>query len=538
MNITLKTRLGLVIGLLALISMVVGLLGLNSISRSNDDLQQVYQNRTVALEKISRIDRLLIANRLALSEALQDPDAEKTASHTALIAKNAAEITQAWNEYMGSSLLPDERKLAENFASHRARMVQDGLFPAAAALRAGELAQAVQLQQQFQKLVPAVRNSIDALRKLQVDEAGLAYEAAQQRYINIRNLITAVIVAGAVAATLLGFLLVRSIYAQLGGEPQYAAQIVRRIAGGDLSGSVTTRKGDRSSLLVAMQDMQQNLAKTVGDIRHATDTIAAASGQIASGNIDLSARTEQQASSLEETASSMEELTATVKQNAEHAQQANRLAVSASDIAVHGNTVVAQVVTTMDSISASAGRIGDIIGVINGIAFQTNILALNAAVEAARVGEQGRGFAVVATEVRSLAQRSAEAAKEIKSLIDDSLEKVGAGAALVDQAGSTMSEIVASIGQVTDIMGEITIASREQTAGIEQVNQAIGQMDQVTQQNVALVEEAAAAAGSLQDQACNLVQVVSVFKLEAAQPQRAVLPHIRDIPVNALPLLT
>ncbi|CAL61814.1 putative methyl-accepting chemotaxis protein I (MCP-I) (Serine chemoreceptor protein) Tsr-like [Herminiimonas arsenicoxydans] len=538
MNITLKTRLGLVIGLLALISMAVGLLGLNGIGRSNGDLQQVYQHRTVALEKISRIDRLLLANRLALSEALHDPDAEKTASHTALIAKNAAEITQAWNEYMDGSLLPDERRLAENFASHRARMVQDGLFPAAAALQKGQVVEAMQLQQQFQKLVPAVRNSIDALRKLQVDEAGLAYEAAQQRYLTIRNVIATVLGAGAVAATLLGFLLVRSVYAQLGGEPQYAAQIVRRIAGGDLSATIITRKGDRNSLLAAMQDMQQNLAKTVGDIRRASDTIATASGQIAAGNIDLSARTEQQASSLEETASSMEELTATVKQNAGHAQQANQLAVSASDIAVQGNTVVAQVVTTMDSISASAGRIGDIIGVINGIAFQTNILALNAAVEAARVGEQGRGFAVVATEVRSLAQRSAEAAKEIKSLIDDSLEKVGAGATLVDQAGSTMNEIVASIGQVTDIMGEITTASREQTAGIEQVNQAIGQMDRVTQQNAALVEEAAAAAGSLQEQACSLVQVVSVFKLEQAQSHRTALPHMLDMPVHTLARLT
>lgn len=254
---------------------------------------------------------------------------------------------------------------------------------------------------------------------------------------------------------------------------------------------------------------------TVSEVRTGTDAMATASGQIASGNQDLSSRTEQQASSLEETASSMEELTSTVKQNADNARQANVLAVSASEVAVKGGAVVSQVVDTMSSINASSKKIVDIIGVIDGIAFQTNILALNAAVEAARAGEQGRGFAVVASEVRSLAQRSASAAKEIKTLIGDSVDKVNIGTSLVDQAGSTMNEIVESIKRVTDIMGEITAASQEQTSGIEQINQAIMQMDNVTQQNAALVEEAAAAAESLQDQAGNLTQVVSVFKLDA-----------------------
>jgi methyl-accepting chemotaxis protein len=293
--------------------------------------------------------------------------------------------------------------------------------------------------------------------------------------------------------------------------------IVGRIAAGDLTVAVDTKAGDQSSLLFAMKAMRDSLVNIVSQVRTGTDTIDTASGQIASGNLDLSSRTEQQASSLEETASSMEELTSTVKQNADNARQANQLAISASEVAVKGGAVVSQVVDTMGSINASSKKIVDIIGVIDGIAFQTNILALNAAVEAARAGEQGRGFAVVASEVRNLAQRSAAAAKEIKTLIGDSVEKVDIGAKLVDQAGSTMQAIVNSIRSVTDIMSEITAASQEQISGIEQINQAIMQMDEVTQQNASLVEEAAAAAASLQEQAGNLAQVVSVFKITAAR---------------------
>jgi methyl-accepting chemotaxis protein len=280
--------------------------------------------------------------------------------------------------------------------------------------------------------------------------------------------------------------------------------------------------------------MNDSLGRIVGEVRSGTDTIATASSQIAAGNLDLSSRTEQQASSLEETASSMEALTSTVKQNADNARQANQLAGSASEIALKGGVVVAQVVATMDSINASSKKIVDIIGVIDGIAFQTNILALNAAVEAARAGEQGRGFAVVASEVRNLAQRSAAAAKEIKGLIGDSVEKVDAGAKLVDQAGTTMGEIVESVKRVTDIMGEITAASQEQTSGIEQINQAISQMDQVTQQNASLVEEAAAAAESLQDQAGNLARVVSVFKLDGNHTGGATRPSAAEQPASSM----
>ena len=312
-------------------------------------------------------------------------------------------------------------------------------------------------------------------------------------------------------------LIIRSIERSIGGDPEYAKAVANGISHGDLTTYISVQAGDTSSMLHSMQVMQTQLSATVLGIQKSTSTISTASSEIAAGNLDLSSRTEQQASSLGETAASMEQLTATVKQNAENAQQANVLTASASAIAVRGGEVVAQVVGTMDSINASSRKIVDIISVIDGIAFQTNILALNAAVEAARAGEQGRGFAVVAAEVRNLAQRSAAAAKEIKGLINDSVKTVSAGSTLVATAGQTMTEIVESVKRVTEIMGEITAASREQGAGIEQVNQAIAQMDQVTQQNAALVEEAAAAAESLQDQAAQLLKVVAVFKTGADQ---------------------
>ena len=299
-----------------------------------------------------------------------------------------------------------------------------------------------------------------------------------------------------------------------------ALELAETAAAGDLRSTITsTSKDETGQLLQALCGMNSSLTKIVAEVRHSTNTISDASKEIARGNLDLSARTEEQASSLEETASAMEQLTSTVKQNADNAKQANGLAVTASEVALKGGAVVSQVVETMGSINESSKKIVDIISVIDGIAFQTNILALNAAVEAARAGEQGRGFAVVAAEVRNLAQRSAAAAKEIKALIGDSVEKVGAGAKLVDQAGATMDDIVASVKRVSDIIAEISIASAEQTTGIEQINIAIMQMDQVTQRNAALVEEAAAAADAMQHQGTVLVDTVSVFKIsdEAAR---------------------
>ncbi|RQO33532.1 methyl-accepting chemotaxis protein [Herminiimonas sp. KBW02] len=360
----------------------------------------------------------------------------------------------------------------------------------------------------------------EMLTELSKQKEANAQIASAQSTVSYESALTMMLVlvgCSVIAGISLGLLITRNINKQLGGEPGYAAEIASRIADGDLTGNIQLKGNDKSSLLFAMKTMRDSLVSIVGNVRIGTDTIATASSQIATGNLDLSSRTEEQASSLEETASSMEELTSTVRQNVENARQANQMAMSAADVASKGGVVVAQVVETMGAIDASAKKIVDIIGVIDGIAFQTNILALNAAVEAARAGEQGRGFAVVASEVRSLAHRSASAAKEIKQLIGDSVEKVDAGGKLVAEAGATMDEVVGSVRKVTDVMSEIMAASQEQSAGIEQVNQAIGQMDQVTQQNAALVEEAAAAAESLQDQAANLAQIVSVFRLEAGQ---------------------
>src|SRR3569833_2472850 len=354
--------------------------------------------------------------------------------------------------------------------------------------------------------------------------------AFSQRMLTITLVL--VVLALAVASAIV-FWLVRHIMKQLGGEPVYAVEIARAISSGDFSKSVTLEKGDTSSLLFAINAMRENLVTIVGQVRHGTETIAVASREIASGNADLSSRTESQASSLEEAASSMEELPSTVKQNAENARQANQLVVSTADVAAKGGAVVGQVVDTMASIKDSSRKISDIIGVIDGIAFQTNILALNSAVEAARANEQGRGFAVVASEVRNLAQRSTTAAKEIKTLIDASVKNVEAGGELVGHAGTTMDEVVASVRRVTDIVGEITAASQEQSAGIKQMNQTIIQMNNVTQQNTSLEEEAAAATESLQDQAASLAKLVSTFKLDQAAPAPA--PALASKPAQERP---
>jgi methyl-accepting chemotaxis protein len=316
------------------------------------------------------------------------------------------------------------------------------------------------------------------------------------------------------ALTALVLLTVRNVEKSLGGDPEYAVAVARRIAAGDLSTEVTVHAGDEHSLMAAMQSMRAALAGIVGQVRAGTDLIATASSQIASGNVDLSSRTEEQASSLEETAASMEELTSAVRLSTENARQASGLAEAASNVAGRGGVMVARVVETMASINDSSSKIVDIIAVIDGIAFQTNILALNAAVEAARAGEQGRGFAVVASEVRNLAQRSAAAAREIKALIGDSVSRTSEGARLVQEAGTTMQEIVSSVHRVNAIIGEISSAAQEQGHSIEHVNRAIAAMDETTQQNAALVEEAAAASESMHEQAARLAHLVSVFKLE------------------------
>ena len=371
--------------------------------------------------------------------------------------------------------------------------------------------------------IDEVTNAVDALTKFNFNGGKTAAEHAAAVYARAKLVVLALLGTALLFGGLFAYGITRKLLGQLGGEPRAAAAVALAVAGGNLTTQIQLKPGDTDSLMAQLDAMQRGLADTVASVRRGSENVVTASREIASGNADLSQRTEEQASSLEETASSMEELTSTVKQNAENARQANQLAVGASDVAVRGGEVVKQVVGTMNGISDSSKKIADIIGVIDGIAFQTNILALNAAVEAARAGEQGRGFAVVATEVRNLAQRSAAAAKEIKGLITDSVTRVDAGTQLVDEAGRTMDEIVSSVKRVTDIVAEISAASQEQSSGIEQVNQAITQMDEVTQQNAALVEEAAAAAESMQEQAQNLTQAVSVFKLAQSDGSTVVL---------------
>ena len=358
-----------------------------------------------------------------------------------------------------------------------------------------------------QQAYSAALNAIIEQQLKRVDTSG---QDSRSAYAFARNLMLGLAAVALLLTLFISVTITRSIVQPL----RAAITIARRVADGDLTAEIAVRSTDETgALMQSLKDMNDSLISTIKQLRQGSDTIAVAAREIASGNADLSSRTESQASSLEQTASSMEELTATVRQNADNARQANQLVISASDFALKGGGVVGQVVDTMSSIKQSSSKIVDIIGVIDGIAFQTNILALNAAVEAARAGEQGRGFAVVASEVRNLAQRSASAAREIKILIADSVSKVDTGSKLVDEAGQTMHQIVSSVKHVADIMAEITTASQEQSAGITEVNQAVSQMDEMTQQNSALVEQAAAAAESLQDQALALTRAVAIFRL-------------------------
>lgn len=514
-----RTRLIAGFSLLVILLLIITGIGLSRMAQIEARLNEIVHENAVegklaTIMRVTVYDRMIAVRNLALltEPALMQPEVERLKVQGETYADAERKLNKMFADLAGTT--PEEKSLMIKI-----KELETSALPFLAK------ATALGLENKKDEAIPVLMNELRPVQKLWMTKLGeliaveekLNVEAATTsaaEYASARSLMIIVSALAVVSGIAVAILITRSLVKQLGGEPAYAAQVADQIAAGNLTTEVVLKPNDRSSLLYAMRQMRDNLSGIVGQVRVGTDTIATASSQIASGNLDLSSRTEQQASSLEETASSMEELTSTVKQNADNARQANALAESASEVAVRGGSVVSQVVTTMGSINESAKKIVDIIGVIDGIAFQTNILALNAAVEAARAGEQGRGFAVVAAEVRNLAQRSAAAAKEIKTLIGDSVDKVDTGSKLVDQAGHTMEEIVASVKRVTDIMGEIMAASQEQTAGIEQINQAIAQMDEVTQQNAALVEEAAAAAQSLQDQAGNLSQVVSVFQVE------------------------
>lgn len=506
------------------------------------------QRRFVAAVSVNSLESRLVVemNETVMERAISlrnlmlqggADDIEKEAAYIKVQTKNYINAEQKLRQMLeGGTAISSEEKIALTRIRSQAD-IADKLTEQAVDLglrrEAYELAQF--LKEQYlpaQKKWQAELSALDTLERHLVEEAARQSNAA---YDKARWLMLILSAVGIVTALLTAVSLTRNLLRNLGGEPHYAVAIAGQIANGDLAVQIDTKPGDKDSLLMAMKIMRDKLAAIVAQVRTGAGSISSASTEIAQGNLNLSARTEQQAGSLEETASSMEQLNSAVKQNTDSARQANALAVTASDVAVQGGSIVSQVVKTMESINTSSQKVVDIISVIDGIAFQTNILALNAAVEAARAGEQGRGFAVVASEVRNLAQRSASAAKEIKVLIGDSVSKVEDGSRLVERAGVTMTDIVNSIRRVTDVMSEITDASVEQSSGIEQVNNAIIQIDDMTQQNAALVEQAAAAAKELQDQANGLTRLVSVFKLDneaIAAPQEM----LRTVDITPSPL--
>jgi methyl-accepting chemotaxis protein len=518
-NIRIASRLGLGFGIVLLLLAAITGLGLSRMADINQAVEEITQIHNPA-NKLAADMRLLV-NRTGASIrdiVLQSTEADIKATSEALKSRRAAYDTdeQKLQKMFDSNAMttPKEKELFAKIKELRGKATP--LMDTVAELglqNKDEEATRVLMKE----AIPAQRAWLDAAGELADFEGTLndaAAASAEQAYITARTFVLALSALALILGIVAALLITRSIVVPITS----AMKLAQTVASGDLSSHiVVTGRDETGQLLAAMKDMQDSLIKVVSSVRIGSESVATASSEIAQGNNDLSQRTEEQASALEETAASMEELSSTVKQNADNARQANQLAQNASSVASKGGEVVAQVVDTMKGINESSRKISDIISVIDGIAFQTNILALNAAVEAARAGEQGRGFAVVASEVRSLAGRSADAAKEIKTLINNSVERVEQGTALVDQAGTTMTEVVTSIKRVTDIMGEISAASHEQSQGVSQVGEAVTQMDQATQQNAALVEEMAAAASSLRSQAQELVSTVAVFKLEAGQ---------------------
>ena len=528
-KLTISTRLTLLIGLMGLLLVLIGGIGLYGMTRSNDALDNMYSGPLTQTTQIDDIRYLGLRSHLVIANAVIEQTPERTSQTIAEVQANIDQITKIWTAYMATPMPPEEAQMAKTYEEKRNSYVQQGLLPALAALRASDYKETQRIVVEvIRPTFDAARDQSDLMLKFNLDEAKGDFDAASNRFHAIRMVSVVSIVLGLLFAVFFGLSLLRSITLPL----RRAVDVTEAVAQGDLTQTVDVSGSDEiSALMRAVTHMQTSLAAVVRQVRQGSESVATASTEIAQGNSDLSSRTEAQASSLEQTASSMEQLSATVKQNADNAAQANQLALNARTVAEQGGDVVAQVVDTMKGINEASRKISDIISVIDGIAFQTNILALNAAVEAARAGEQGRGFAVVASEVRSLAGRSAEAAKEIKTLISASVDRVELGTTLVDRAGSTMQEVVTSIKRVTDIVGEISAASHEQSQGVSQVGQAVTQMDQATQQNAALVEQMAAAAGSLKSQAQELVQTVAVFKLGAGDS----LTQMAQAPVRAHP---
>ena len=516
-NFKISTRLFAVFGLIAVLLVAIASAAMLQMGSMRAATSDITENWLPSVELVNKMNTGTADFRVQEYKHVLNTDDNVMAGIEKKLSEVLSEFEKNHQAYVKLISSPEERKLYDAFAAEWMQYLQlHEQIIVLSRKNANDQAKKI-LEGESKVLFDSSSNKLDKLIDLNHDGSVAASKDSAQAYASARTIVLVISVCALVLMIMAALWLIRSITQPL----NHAVALLNQVAEGDLTTHIEVHSTDETGqLLSAMQRMQQSLVRTVSTVREGSESVATASAQIAQGNNDLSQRTEEQASALEQTAASMEELGSTVSQNADNAKQANQLALNASAVAIQGGDVVAQVVDTMKGINDSSRKISDIISVIDGIAFQTNILALNAAVEAARAGDQGRGFAVVASEVRSLAGRSAEAAKEIKNLINASVARVEQGTLLVDQAGATMSEVVSSIRRVTDIMGEISAASTEQSMGVSQIGEAVQQMDQVTQQNAALVEEMAAAASSLKSQAQDLVSTVAVFKLPHGQGGR------------------
>ncbi|MBL8308142.1 MAG: Tar ligand binding domain-containing protein [Rubrivivax sp.] len=512
-SMTVGRRVGLGVSLLIAMTVAVAVLGLFSARQNEAMLKDINDGSVKPLALVGEMHYLIARNRILVTDVAMNAVPEVLARRSKEYAVNKARIEALWAQFMAAPMSDAERALAREVDTARRALTEQGLDATLALEQAGKTEDGWYQLKVVSQLNPAYAKAMDRLFALQLQAADEEYQASLAAGRRL-NLILGVVVVAAIGLGVgVGLGLIRNLRRALGAEPGDLAAVAQRIAQGSLvdDGQPPAPEG---SVMASMQSMRSALVSLVSGVRTGVEHVASASVQIAQGNADLSSRTESQAASLEQTAASMDELTGTVRASAENARLANERAHGASEAALRGGEVVAKVVQTMGEIQSASSRIADITSVIDGIAFQTNILALNAAVEAARAGEQGRGFAVVASEVRSLAQRSADAARQIKQLINDSVEKVNAGGALVQDAGTTMGDVVSQVRQVSDLIGEITVASAEQSRGIDQVGQAVSHLDQTTQQNAALVEQSAAAAESLKQQAERLAHATAAFRLE------------------------
>ena len=509
-------QLGLAFSTLLAMMLVLGAVAWYGLVKENNAMKSIYEDRTMPLDQLNDVVTLGLRDRVLVMDMILRPDPANIRKRSAEVQANKATVAARWKTYMATRLTPEEAQLAAAFEAASAAYIGQGIQPAVAALVAGDVERArTILVEKISPLNPRFSEVGNQLIELQVNVAKQDFARAQEFARSIKTAMAALSLGAIALGAFLAVVITRRLVRRLGAEPAALSGVADRIASGNLvsGGSNVFPPG---SVMASLEAMRGALVEVVTSVRRGVDTVATTSVQIAQGNGELSGRTEEQAASLEQTASSMEQFSSSIAQSADAARQASQLATSASEAAARGGAVVSQVVGTMEGINAASKKIAEIIGVIDGIAFQTNILALNAAVEAARAGEQGRGFAVVASEVRSLAQRSAEAAKEIKNLVGENVKEVESGAQLVKRTGAAMGEIVESVQKVTQMIAEVTSAATEQSSGIGQVNTAVAQLDQMTQQNASLVEESFAAAESLQSQAARLAEAVALFKLPQA----------------------